>query len=98
MTFIAIQPDDFPMKIKATLLHTGMGRRLDDFTSEIIETALLLCASAGRQVAEMYLDENLVDFDITRRVLTDAPNRRRSTDTNSLVKFDIAKERRRLAN
>ena len=57
------------MAIVATLMRMDMGRRLDDFTSDIIDHAIELQKTAGSRVAERFLDANHIDFDNIQRIL-----------------------------
>jgi hypothetical protein len=84
------------MKTSATLWLGEMGRRDDDFSADIIDEAVLMLKTVGFEAAEAFLDANLIDFEITRRVLSDQPQRRRSADTTALVRFDADDQRRRL--
>ena len=69
------------MHVIMTLMRMDMGRRSDDFTADIVDAALALRRVAGRQAAQRYLDANLIDPDISRRVLGQAAQRRRAADS-----------------
>ena len=84
------------MNIRAILLPSEMGRRIDDFTSEIVDAAVSIHEMAGNEAAELFMDENLIDFEITQRVLSGLPRQRRSAYGTPLVRFEVESYRRRL--
>ena len=55
--------------VVTTLMRMDMGRRVDDFTADIVDMAVQLQRNAGSRAAQRFLDLNQIEPDMAKRVL-----------------------------